>query len=228
MFIAELFDNRSILVCYPGRFQPFHKGHKFAYDYLVKNFGQESVFIVTSNVVAPPKSPLNFNEKLGLMTLTGVDASRIVQTQSPYRAVELVSKYDPENTALVFGISEKDMAEDPRFKFGVKKDGSPTYFQPFNRSKLQPLSKHGYVVTVPTLDFNVMGKPMRSASEFRHRFANSNMQVRKKMFVDMFGKFDAKCFNLLCNKIIEGFENQDVILEDLDNYKYTIPRNNTL
>ena len=32
---------------YPGRFHPFHKGHKFVYDYLSKKYG--TVYIATSD-----------------------------------------------------------------------------------------------------------------------------------------------------------------------------------
>ena len=36
MFISELFESRAtkVLVTYPGRFQPFHQGHKDVYENL--------------------------------------------------------------------------------------------------------------------------------------------------------------------------------------------------
>ena len=60
MFISELFEAAepsNVLVIYPGRFQPFHKGHKAVYDYLASRYGRDNVFITTSNKVAPPRSP---------------------------------------------------------------------------------------------------------------------------------------------------------------------------
>jgi len=68
------------VVIYPGRFHPFHKGHKSVYDALVKRFGKNRVYIATSNKVDPPKSPFTFDEKRAMMALTGVDPSRVVQT----------------------------------------------------------------------------------------------------------------------------------------------------
>ena len=48
MFLADLFEDKlDALVVYPGRFQPFHKGHKAVYDGLVKKYGRDRVFIAT-------------------------------------------------------------------------------------------------------------------------------------------------------------------------------------
>ena len=38
-----------------------------------------------------------------------------VQTKNPTQAQEVVEKYDPTNTILLFAVSDKDMAEDPTF-----------------------------------------------------------------------------------------------------------------
>ncbi len=70
------------VVIYPGRFHPFHKGHKSVYDTLVKRFGKDRVYIATSNKVDPPKSPFTFGEKRAMMALTGVDPSRVVQVKN--------------------------------------------------------------------------------------------------------------------------------------------------
>ena len=45
---------------YPGRFHPFHKGHKFVYDYLSKKYG--TVYIATSDK-QEEGSPFSFEEK---------------------------------------------------------------------------------------------------------------------------------------------------------------------
>ena len=34
----------KVIVIYPGRFHPFHKGHKSVYDTLIKRFGKQNVF----------------------------------------------------------------------------------------------------------------------------------------------------------------------------------------
>jgi cytidyltransferase-like protein len=48
---------KKIVVVYAGRFQPFHKGHHDAYQRLVSEFGESSVYIATSNDTSSDKSP---------------------------------------------------------------------------------------------------------------------------------------------------------------------------
>ena len=110
----------NIVVVYPGRFHPFHRGHKASYDQLAKQFGAENVYIATSNLVDPAKSPFSFDDKRRMMIKLGIPSDHIVQVKNPYQAREITSGIqDPENTVLVFAVSEKDMSgEDARFKFG--------------------------------------------------------------------------------------------------------------
>ena len=202
------------VVIYPGRFHPFHKGHKSVYDTLVKRFGNERVFIATSAKVDPPKSPFTFEEKRAMIALTGVDPSRVIQTKSPYQATEITDNYNPQNTIALFAVSDKDMAEDPRFSFKPKKDGSPSYYQPAQKD-MKSLDTHGYIITVPTLQFNVLGKPMRSASEFRANFAKADNETQKAMITDLFGKYDSKVHNNMTQKIKEQLIRADEILDKL-------------
>ena len=202
------------VVIYPGRFHPFHKGHKSVYDALVKRFGKNRVYIATSNKVDPPKSPFTFDEKRAMMALTGVDPSRVVQVKNPYQATEITDNYDPQNTIALFAVSDKDMAEDPRFSFKPRKDGQPSYYQPASKD-MQGFDKHGYIVTVPTLQFNVLGKPMRSASEFRANFAQADSETQKAMITDLFGRYDPKTHNTMAQKIVEQLVRADEILDKL-------------
>lgn len=206
MFLTELFEaqENGILVIYPGRFQPFHKGHRAVYDYLVKNYGRDNVYIATSNKVDPPRSPFNFGQKTAFMRLTGVPLDRVVETRDPYKAQELTQHYAP-NTKLVFAVSEKDMAEDPRFSKWTKKDGSPSYFQPMpkNTNEMVGLLQHGYIMTVPTFNFTVLGKPMRSATEVRSMFAQADENTQKKIIQDLFGAYDEQVHNIMKSHITE-------------------------
>jgi len=202
------------VVIYPGRFHPFHKGHKSVYDALVKRFGKNRVYIATSNKVDPPKSPFTFDEKRAMMALTGVDPSRVVQVKNPYQATEITDNFDPQNTIALFAVSDKDMAEDPRFSFKPRKDGQPSYYQPASKD-MQGFDKHGYIVTVPTLQFNVLGKPMRSASEFRANFAQADNETQKAMITDLFGQYDPKIHNTMSQKINEQLVRADQILDQL-------------
>lgn len=204
MFVSELFegDNRQVLVVYPGRFQPFHKGHAAVYNHLCEKYGAGNVYIVTSDKVEPPRSPFSFDDKKKMMELTGVDPSHIVFDAQPYRAMSLVDKFDAANTTLLFAISEKDMAEDPRFQFKPKKDGSPSYFQPLTSlANTEPLTSHAYITTVPTFNFTVLGQPANSATQIRAQFASAEEATQKKIVTDLFGKFSPAVYKIMKTKL---------------------------
>lgn len=190
------------LAIMPGRFQPPHIGHMKAWKWMNSEFG--NAYVATSDKVDPPRSPFTFAEKKSLFMFAGVPADRIVQVKNPYRADEIVSKYDPNKTVLIFGVSKKDMEEDPRFSFGTKKDGSPSYLQPYKEhmANLRPMSEHGYVAVVPTFKFSVLDKPMRSATEFRAEFSQADDSKQAKMIEDLYGKYSDKIHNLMREKIV--------------------------
>ena len=54
-----------------------------------------------------------------MMMLAGVDPNSIVQAKIPYVASEITDRFDPDNTIVIYAVSEKDMTEDPRFDFPV-------------------------------------------------------------------------------------------------------------
>jgi len=107
------------LVIYPGRFHPFHKGHYASYDFLTKGYGTDNVYVASSNAQAPLTSPFSFDEKKQMMLLTGIPADKIVQVKNPYRSEEITGRINnPEETVLIYGLSEKDIA---RFSFKKKR-----------------------------------------------------------------------------------------------------------
>jgi|SaaInl74LU_5_DNA_1037368.scaffolds.fasta_scaffold01283_2 hypothetical protein len=204
MRIIDLYEDdqqkkiTKVVVIYPGRFHPFHIGHGKVYKHLASKFSD--VYIASSGKVDMSSgSPFTFDEKKQMMMHAGVPSSAIVQVKSPYQATEITSKYDPETTAVIFAVSQKDMNTDPRFQFKPKKDGSPSYYQPMG--PLQPLSQHGHIMTVPTFDFNVLGEPMRSASEFRKNFANADLKTQAQMIVDLYGKYDKSIHRIMHTKL---------------------------
>jgi hypothetical protein len=217
MFITELAEPR-LLVIYPGRFQPFHKGHHAVYEYLTGKFGRNNVYIATSNKTDNLKSPFTFAEKAYFMQLTGVPADRVVQATNPYQIANILSGgqitvTDPNNTVVIFAVSEKDMAEDPRFSFQAKKDGSTPYFQPLKDIKqTKSMDKHGYIMTVPTFDFDVAGVPMRSGTELRKMYADSDQLKRQQIIQSLFGKYTRDAEQIMNNKILAGAPVADVKL----------------
>lgn len=148
----------KIIAIYPGRFQPFGKHHYEAYKWLSEKFGSENTYIVTSDKVELPKSPLSFSDKKEVISQFGIPSNRLVKVKNPYKAEELTINYDPDNTAVVFMYGEKDANRIPY----TKKDGSPGYFQPFpnNPQEIKPLSDHGYIIVAPHFSLDVDGEEM--------------------------------------------------------------------
>ena len=196
--------NKTIAI-YPGRFQPFGKHHAAAFMWLQNKFGKENTYIVTSNKVDPEKSPFNFNEKKAIIELYGIDPSHIIEVKNPYSPAELYSQIDPETTSAVFMVGEKDMGEDPRFKIGPKKDGSPSFFQNYkgNENNLEPLSKHGYLITAPHISLKVPGYGEMSGTEIRRALGDNTKtrEEKKKVFQEIFGWYSEKMANYIFDKL---------------------------
>ena len=194
---------KNIIAIYPGRFQPFGKHHAAAFKWLQQQFGHANAFVVTSDKVDPPKSPFNFNEKKDIISQYGFN--NVVQVKNPYKAEELMNNFNPEDTAVVFMVGEKDMQEDPRFKIGQKKDGSPSYFQVYkdNKGNLQGFDKHGYLVTAPHVSIAIPGHGEMSGTELRNVLGTKTVSrdEKKKVFKDVFGWYDENTANMIFDKL---------------------------
>ena len=182
----------NYLVIYPGRFHPFHLGHKASYDWLTQQFGENSVYVASSGKQEAETSPFEYADKVKMATKLGVPAGRIKKVKNPYQATEITAALSDEekaNTVLVFAVSAKD-AE--RFNFVPKKDGSPGYLQPLpdNKKGIEPMTQHGYVVITPTVNFRVQGADANSASQIRKLYTAGNDNDRDQIIVDLYGAAD--------------------------------------
>ena len=206
----------NIVVIYPGRFHPFHRGHKASYDALTKQFGANNVYIVSSDLTAPLTSPFTFADKRQMMSKLGIPSDHIVQVKNPYQAHEITKSIaDPENTILIFAVSAKDMEGDKaRFKF-TKKDGTPSYMQPLpdNLKQAQPMTKHSYVTVTPTVNFKVRGKDANSASEIRKEYIAGNAADRDSIIVDLYGEAYPEIRDLFDKKLGTVEQAQELIKE---------------
>jgi cytidyltransferase-like protein len=193
-----------VVVIYPGRFHPFHKGHASVYNKLKKDFPFADIFISTSDKTNPENSPFEYEEKKKMIQSAGIDQNNVEQTRNPYLAKEIIDRFNLDETKVIFAVSEKDMEGDkPRFKFGTKKDGSPSYFQPFTSvGESEFASKHGYITTLPTMDFKILGKDIRSASEIRNIYKNSDEKGRRELIIDLYGSMDEEIKRIFDNKLV--------------------------
>ncbi len=197
MDLSELLedDTKDLVIIYPGRFHPFHIGHGKVYKYLKQKYSNAKVFISTSGKVDGDRSPFTFEEKKKMMELAGVDSGAIVQCKSPYQSIEIVQQFDENKTVVVFAVSEKDMAEEPRFDFSdgikLKKDGEPAYMQKWSGlDSAETYREHGYIATTPTFPFEVLGQKINSASQIRNMIAASDDTKLTQMLQDLYNITD--------------------------------------
>jgi hypothetical protein len=170
------------LVIMPGGFHPFHAGHAALYNSALEAFPGADVYVAATNDTSTRPFPFPVKEKLA--QLAGVSPRRFVQVKSPFRAEEIVHKYDPNNTQLIFVRSEKDAGSQPR-PGGTKKDGSPSYLQPYNDASDQPLSQQAYMAYLPTVEF---GPGMTSATEIRGAWPKLNEKRKTALVMSLYPK----------------------------------------
>ena len=201
---------RTIAV-YPGRFHPFHKGHASSFKQLAQKFGLDNTFLAISSKQEQPKSPFSAQDRAKMAMALGIPSKNIIAVRNPYAAQEYIDQLnlDPEKAALVFGVSKKDMEgepalgipPDPRFSFKAKKDGSPSYLQPFNPKKVEPLSQHGYVMSTDVAEFPIAGKTMRDASAIRQAYAGADENTKMKILGDLYGDAAEKMKQVFDNNL---------------------------
>ena len=187
----------QVIGIYPGRFHPFHKGHASSFKQLAQKFGLDNTYLAISAKQEQPKSPFSAQDRASMAKSLGIPDKNIIAVRNPYGAQEYIDQLnlDPEQTAIVFGVSKKDMegdpqlgiAPDPRFSFSAKKDGSPSYLQPFNPKKIDPMSQHGYVMSTDVAEFPIAGKSMRDASAIRKAYAGADNKTKMRILKDLYG-----------------------------------------
>lgn len=170
------------LVVMPGGFHPFHAGHAALYQSAVEAFPGADVYVAATNDTSTRPFPFPVKEKLA--QLAGVTPNRFVQVKSPFRAEEIVHKFDPNNTQLIFVRSEKDAGSQPR-PGGTKKDGTPSYLQPYDDASDQPLSQRAYMTYLPTVEF---GPGMTSATEIRSAWPRLNEKRKTALVMSLYPK----------------------------------------
>jgi|19_taG_2_1085344.scaffolds.fasta_scaffold04523_1 hypothetical protein len=177
---------KRVIAIYPGRFQPMGRHHKATYDWIVNTFGAENSYVVTSDKVCLPDSPLCFTDKQKVASAMGIPSDKVSFERVVYapKTFGFMKSFDPETTAVVVVVGEKDMrpsfdpksggVEQPRFVKGknldgVTKKGKPGYYRTYvPGAALEGYDKHGYVMAAPHQNVDVGGKEM-SGSELRRQ-----------------------------------------------------------
>lgn len=170
------------VVIMPGGFHPFHAGHAALYQSAREEFPGADVYVAATDDTSTRPFPFQVKEKLA--QLAGVDKGRFMRVKSPFQATEITAPYNAENTQLIFVRSEKDATKPPQAG-GVKKNGEPSYLQPYNKTATAPMSQHGYMAYLPTVEF---GPGMTSATEIRAAWPRLNEKRRTALVMSLYPK----------------------------------------
>ena len=168
------------LVIIPGGFHPFHAGHMALYNSALQAFPEADVYVAAT--ADTKERPFPFAVKQKLAKLAGIPEDRFVQVKNPFVAQEIVSKYDPEDTELIFVRSDKDRQSQPQ-PGGTRKDGKPSYLQPYSSRDVKPMSQHGYMAYLPTVEF---GPGIKSASEIRDLWPTLDNKKKLDLIQDLY------------------------------------------
>jgi hypothetical protein len=184
MYIAELFEARSLktLVILPGGFHPFHPGHLSLYTAAQQAFPGADIYYAATNDKS--ERPFDIADKARLAEIIGVPRGHFVQVKSPFQAREITANYDPNTTVVVFARSEKDRNEPPQAG-GVKKNGEPAYLQPYAKNPA-PMSQHGYMVYLPTVEFDAGPSGVTSATQIRNMWPRANEAQKQEIVADLY------------------------------------------
>jgi hypothetical protein len=170
------------VVIMPGGFHPFHAGHAALYQSAKAAFPGADVYVAATDDTSTRPFPFQVKEKLA--QLAGVDKGRFVQVKSPFQATEITAPYNAEDTQLIFVRSQKDADKPPR-PGGVKKNGEPSYLQPYDTNSTAPMSQQGYMAYLPTVEF---GPGMTSATEIRAAWPKLNEKRKTALVMSLYPK----------------------------------------
>jgi len=93
---------KQYVVTFPGRFQPYHKGHLITYKLLKKMFGDDVIFILPSASRSYPFNPLSFQERKELIL-----ASKGITLHPKNIRPRKSRGFDPMGLAKDLGVSNK-------------------------------------------------------------------------------------------------------------------------
>jgi len=227
LYWGKIMRNMKVIAIYPGRFQPMGQHHKMTYEWMVATFGRDNSFIVTSDKVSSPNSPLNYEEKKAVAIAHGVPNDKFVLTKSPYQPKELFQKLQAErgifaqDVVVVFVVGKKDMSENPRFTIGFKKSGGPTYYQDYENSEVHaPADQHGYLLVAPHINFTLPGDVESSGTNLRHLLSIADPEVFERAMGFYDQALDSAFKEKFVQAILEAKERGELVLGTSDYSEY--------
>ena len=157
---------KKIVGIYGGRFQPFGPHHYKTYKWLQSKF--KDAYVATSGKVDFPKSPFSFAEKKKIINSHGI--SNVVKVKNPYKAEEILKKYDPETTAAVFMVGKKDAS---RLK--------GKFFRPWKGKAEVGYKEGAYTIIAPHVSLKVSGYGEMSGTAIRKALGDTKLDNKEKV-----------------------------------------------
>ena len=206
--IKEQTEIKTIVAIYPGRFQPMGAHHAAAF----KSIPFKEKFIATSNKVAPPKSPFNFAEKKKIISAYGL-GGKLKQVKNPYKAEEILKRYDPETTAAVFVVGAKDAS-----RLGGK------FFRPWKGKAEVGYRDGAYTFIAPHVSMNVPGYGAMSGTSLRAALGDKalNKKEKQKIYKGVFGHL--KNYDWIIKKLEKLNELNEANLQEKSTKQYNSGR----
>lgn len=196
----------DIVFIYGGRFQPPHPGHYKVYKWLIDTFGQDNVYIATSDKTdikeKNSKSPFNFEDKKLIWTkLFKIPEDKIIMSRNPaFAPTEILSNFPKDKTAYVAVVSVKDV---PRYEKGKYFEPYPLDVngKPMSLKKMkeisEPYENKGYYLIAPLFESGI------NATKIRNIFLDTSKTDEEKIeeLKKIYGYFDKEIYNFMKKKI---------------------------
>jgi hypothetical protein len=210
MKLIELFESnksKRIVCVMGGRFQPFHRGHYESYRWLCKKFGDENVWIATSNKTNfnPSNgsiSPFTFKEKKEIMvSMYDINPRRIIQCKNPaFAPKEIFELYKDFPIIYISAVGQKD---ESRYKSGTFFRSLPRPFVLKDAEALSTIEDEvGYYLEVPMILKDISGTLVRD------ELSKAVGDDREKLFRKFFGKYNSMIDALITAKLKDVKSNE--------------------
>lgn len=224
---------KETICIYPGRFQPMGLHHVNIFKSLQEKYGEENVYVTTTNEVQLPNSPLNINEKKLIMSMHDIPRKNIVEAENLFSFKEVLNGRNLEETAIVFAAGKKTLKENKKW---IKENN--TKFKKIaegKKHKLKPVSETAYIFEIKQSKTKIQetGLVINGGTDIREALASGDekafrsiMGFHNNMIRELLAKkfAGAKSFNRKESEKLEENKISNIVNEfvQVQNNKYLL------
>ena len=195
IFTEEELVDKSIIVLFPGNFQPMGQHQREEYQRLCRKFGKDNVIVVTDDKIDQQKHPFSFDEKVTIMKRHGV--KNLEKALNPFYPTEIISKMDESNTVLIIAVSSKNISKLKPIKKLTRYNGS-------GKLTIRDIQNpYVYYVVTNDVDYDIPSIGKLNFKNIQKALGDRDAKLSelKSRFISIFGWFDAKIFNMVIHKM---------------------------